>query len=169
MTHRRRHEYVRRRRPACRLGPCAPWFGSRARQPAPLRRFHRGLRVIYLGVRQPESCLASITYYRRNAPKEKNHKQALLALARRHVNVLGTADPGRSVPPLLTSRHGRGLTSRLGGPFHVRRGAAREHQGERPSCCGCARSTHRLLPAGRVPAGTGAAGHRPARPPNRRP
>ncbi|MEV6496917.1 IS110 family transposase [Streptomyces prunicolor] len=54
------------------------------------RRFHRGLlRAFYLSsLASLKSCPASRTYYWRKRNEGKGHKQALLALARRRVNVL---------------------------------------------------------------------------------
>ncbi|MFD3809053.1 IS110 family transposase [Streptomyces sp. NPDC058619] len=54
------------------------------------RRFHRGLlNAMYLSALSSlKSCLASKTYYARKRAAGKGHKQALLALARRRLNVL---------------------------------------------------------------------------------
>lgn len=54
------------------------------------RRFHRGLlNAMYLSALSSlKSCPASKTYYARKRAEGKGHKQALLALARRRVNVL---------------------------------------------------------------------------------
>ncbi|MFE7394975.1 IS110 family transposase [Streptomyces sp. NPDC057582] len=54
------------------------------------RRYHRGLlRVFYLSAMASlRSCPASRTYYDRKRAEGKGHKQALIALARRRVNVL---------------------------------------------------------------------------------
>ncbi|MGW0886465.1 IS110 family transposase [Streptomyces sp. NPDC002671] len=54
------------------------------------RRYHRGLlRVFYLSAMASlKSCPASRTYYDRKRAEGKGHKQALIALARRRVNVL---------------------------------------------------------------------------------
>jgi transposase len=54
------------------------------------RRFHRGLlRAFYLSaLASLKSCPASKTFYQRKRAEGKGHKQALLALARRRVNVL---------------------------------------------------------------------------------
>ncbi|MFF4143547.1 IS110 family transposase, partial [Streptomyces sp. NPDC001698] len=54
------------------------------------RRYHRGLlRVSYLSAMASlKSCPASRTYYDRKRAEGKGHKQALIALARRRVNVL---------------------------------------------------------------------------------
>ncbi|MFD3939285.1 IS110 family transposase [Streptomyces sp. NPDC058611] len=54
------------------------------------RRFHRGLHnAMYLSALSSlKSCLASKTYYARKRAEGKGHKQALLALARRRLNVL---------------------------------------------------------------------------------
>ncbi|GAB2803498.1 hypothetical protein GCM10027091_39350 [Streptomyces daliensis] len=56
------------------------------------KRHHRGLlRVMYLSAMSSlKSCPASKAYYRRKRNEGKGHKQALLALARRRVNVLWT-------------------------------------------------------------------------------
>jgi transposase len=54
------------------------------------RRFHRGLlNAMYLSALSSlKSCPASKTYYARKRAEGKGHKQALLALARRRLNVL---------------------------------------------------------------------------------
>ncbi|WP_371502896.1 IS110 family transposase [Kitasatospora sp. NBC_00374] len=54
------------------------------------RRFHRGLlNAMYLSALSSlKSCPASKAYYQRKRAEGKGHKQALLALARRRVNVL---------------------------------------------------------------------------------
>ena len=54
------------------------------------RRYHRGLlRTMYLSAMASlKSCPASKTYYQRKRTEGKGHKQALLALARRRLNVL---------------------------------------------------------------------------------
>ncbi|MFE5765983.1 IS110 family transposase [Streptomyces sp. NPDC056492] len=54
------------------------------------KRFHRGLlRAFYLSsLSSLKSCPASKAYYQRKRTEGKGHKQALLALARRRVNVL---------------------------------------------------------------------------------
>ncbi|AZQ40015.1 IS110 family transposase [Streptomyces cyaneochromogenes] len=54
------------------------------------RRYHRGLlRVFYLSAMASlKSCPASKTFYDRKRAEGKGHKQALIALARRRVNVL---------------------------------------------------------------------------------
>lgn len=54
------------------------------------RRFHRGLlNAMYLSALSSlKSCPASRTYYARKRAEGKGHKQALLALARRRLNVL---------------------------------------------------------------------------------
>ncbi|WP_449334065.1 IS110 family transposase, partial [Streptomyces flavovirens] len=54
------------------------------------RRYHRGLlRVFYLSAMASlKSCPASKTFYERKRAEGKGHKQALIALARRRVNVL---------------------------------------------------------------------------------
>jgi transposase len=54
------------------------------------RRFHRGLlNAMYLSALSSlKSCPASKTYYTRKRAEGKGHKQALLALARRRLNVL---------------------------------------------------------------------------------
>ncbi|MCW8103669.1 IS110 family RNA-guided transposase [Streptomyces tauricus] len=54
------------------------------------RRYHRGLlRAMYLSAMASlKSCPASKTYYQRKRSEGKGHKQALLALARRRINVL---------------------------------------------------------------------------------
>lgn len=54
------------------------------------RRFHRGLlRAFYLSaLASLKSCPASKAFYQRKRAEGKGHKQALLALARRRVNVL---------------------------------------------------------------------------------
>ncbi|WP_134670465.1 transposase, partial [Amycolatopsis sp. CFH S0078] len=54
------------------------------------RRFNRTLlRAFYLSaLASLRACPASRTYYRRKRHEGKNHKQALLSLARRRVNVL---------------------------------------------------------------------------------
>ncbi len=54
------------------------------------RRFHRGLlRAFYLSaLASLKSCAASKSFYQRKRAEGKGHKQALLALARRRVNVL---------------------------------------------------------------------------------
>ncbi len=54
------------------------------------RRFHRGLlNAMYLSAfASLKSCAASKTYYARKRAEGKGHKQALLALARRRLNVL---------------------------------------------------------------------------------
>ncbi|MDH6108174.1 transposase [Kitasatospora sp. MAP12-15] len=54
------------------------------------RRYHRGLlRVFYLSAMASlRSCPASRTYYDRKRAEGKGHKQVLIALARRRVNVL---------------------------------------------------------------------------------
>ncbi|MFI6059516.1 IS110 family transposase [Streptomyces sp. NPDC051286] len=54
------------------------------------RRYHRGrLRVFYLSsMASLKSCPASRTYYDRKRAEGKGHKPALIALARRRVNVL---------------------------------------------------------------------------------
>ena len=54
------------------------------------RRYHRGLlRTMYLSaLASLKSCPASKAYYQRKRNEGKGHKQALLALARRRVNVL---------------------------------------------------------------------------------
>ncbi|MET7391859.1 IS110 family transposase [Streptomyces sp. NPDC005529] len=54
------------------------------------RRYHRGLlRVFYLSAMASlKSCPASRTFYDRKRAEGKGHKQALIALARRRVNVL---------------------------------------------------------------------------------
>ncbi|MDL4822176.1 IS110 family transposase [Actinomadura opuntiae] len=54
------------------------------------RRFHRGLlRVFYLSsMASLRTCTASRAYYDRKRSEGKGHKQALLSLARRRVNVL---------------------------------------------------------------------------------
>ncbi|MGW5666065.1 IS110 family transposase [Streptomyces sp. NPDC003758] len=54
------------------------------------RRYHRGLlRTMYLSaLASLKSCPASKAYYQRKRSEGKGHKQALLALARRRVNVL---------------------------------------------------------------------------------
>ncbi len=54
------------------------------------RRFNRSLlRVFYLSsLASLKSCPASTAYYQRKRAEGKGHKQALLALARRRVNVL---------------------------------------------------------------------------------
>ncbi|WP_406279025.1 IS110 family transposase [Streptomyces sp. NBC_00191] len=54
------------------------------------RRYHRGLlRAFYLSAMASlRSCPASKTYYERKRSEGKNHKQALLSLARRRANVL---------------------------------------------------------------------------------
>ncbi|MES4909644.1 MULTISPECIES: IS110 family transposase [unclassified Streptomyces] len=54
------------------------------------RRFHRGLlNAMYLAALSSlKSCPASKTYYARKRAEGKGHKQALLALARRRLNVL---------------------------------------------------------------------------------
>ncbi|WP_030691142.1 IS110 family transposase [Streptomyces globisporus] len=53
-------------------------------------RYHRGLlRTMYLSAMASlKSCPASKTYYQRKRSEGKGHKQALLALARRRINVL---------------------------------------------------------------------------------
>ncbi|MFG2366236.1 transposase [Streptomyces mirabilis] len=84
------------------------------------RRYHRGfLRAFYLSVMASlRSCPASKTYYERKRSEGKNHKQALLSLARRRSNVLwaregvATFFEGRS---FLASRVVRwGFPSRTG-------------------------------------------------------
>lgn len=54
------------------------------------RRYHRGLlRAMYLSaLASLKSCAASKAYYQRKRGEGKGHKQALLALARRRINVL---------------------------------------------------------------------------------
>jgi transposase len=54
------------------------------------RRYHRGLlRAMYLSaLASLRSCPASQTYYQRKRSEGKGHKQAVLALARRRINVL---------------------------------------------------------------------------------
>ncbi|MEV5283560.1 transposase, partial [Streptomyces sp. NPDC052811] len=54
------------------------------------RRFHRGLlNAMYLSAFSSlKSCPASKAYYQRKRAEGKGHKQALLALARRRINVL---------------------------------------------------------------------------------
>ncbi len=54
------------------------------------RRFHRGLlNAMYLSALSSlKNCPASKTYYARKRAEGKGHKQALLALARRRLNVL---------------------------------------------------------------------------------
>lgn len=54
------------------------------------RRYHRGLlRTMYLSaLASLKSCPASKAYYQRKRSEGKGHKQALLALARRRINVL---------------------------------------------------------------------------------
>ncbi len=54
------------------------------------RRFHRGLlNAMYLSALSSlKSCPASKSYYARKRAEGKGHKQALLALARRRLNVL---------------------------------------------------------------------------------
>ncbi|MGW5647053.1 transposase, partial [Saccharopolyspora sp. NPDC003762] len=54
------------------------------------RRYHRGLlRSMYLSAMASlKGCPASKAYYQRKRSEGKGHKQALLALARRRLNVL---------------------------------------------------------------------------------
>ncbi|WP_349345338.1 IS110 family transposase [Streptomyces rapamycinicus] len=68
-------------------GPVTP---AASAQPAPPRRYHRGLlRSMYLSAMVSiTTCPASKAYYQRKRSEGKGHKQALLALARRRLNVL---------------------------------------------------------------------------------
>lgn len=75
----------------------------------PPRRFHRGLlRAFYLSsLASLKSCPASRTYYWRKRNEGKGHKQALLALARRRVNVLWAMirdqQPYHPTPPITAA------------------------------------------------------------------